>query len=587
MSSIVNLLNQIKQQEIVLPAIQRDFVWPKEKVLRLLDSIMRGYPIGIALLWDTYLDLQYRTFSDAFHPSEIHDFKDNTRRKKLKLVLDGQQRLQSLYVALYGSYEGKSLYFDVLSGRESDDLAEEKYEFEFLDKEGFERWKEQIQARASAPIASDKDEPQYLIKVADLFAAGVRGRDALARRIKQQMTLAEDDEARLSENMARFHDALALNTNILKVSVIDENLTADNPDRKSEADVLEIFVRVNREGTPLSRSDLIFSMLKLNWRESAETLPKFVRQINEGNTFELDTDFVIRCLFAVSDLGTKFELDLLRKKNNVDRLRRNFQACCDAIRSVVDTVSRDCWCASSNLLGGQNTLVPFVYYLFHTPKHEVPKGQIDNFRKALYVFAFSRPFSRYADSRLWKFIRDEIRPLAEKKDYRFPFDRAVAWVHYWEVVTGFNQRLLQSNVGLTLHVLQDIRADKIHYERNAGQSAHIFPRAELRKKGFEESEINHFGNFWILAKGRNQNKSDKHPAKFFADISDNEMRRAFIDRDMLDYRRFRTFVKDRSEKITDVVGKRLGFSDGDFGESQIRAEGKEDPALAGQTLSLH
>ena len=144
MTSIVNLLNQIKQDEIVLPAIQRDFVWPEAKVMRLLDSIMRGYPIGIVLMWETYLDLQYRLFSGSFHPGEIHDFKDNKRKKKLKLVLDGQQRLQSLYIALYGSYEGKSLYFDVLSGRESDDLAEEKYEFEFLDKERFERWQEQM-----------------------------------------------------------------------------------------------------------------------------------------------------------------------------------------------------------------------------------------------------------------------------------------------------------------------------------------------------------------------------------------------------------------------------------------------------------
>jgi hypothetical protein len=566
MSAIVNLLNQIKQEEIVLPAIQRDFVWPEDKVLRLLDSIMRGYPIGIVLMWETYLDLQYRPFCEAFHPGEVHDFKDNKRRKKLKVVLDGQQRLQSLHIALYGSYEGKSLYFDVLSGRESDNLAEEKYEFEFLSKDGFERWHEQFRVQVAEPNASRKDEPRFLVKVSDLFTAGVRGRDALAKRIKKELTLDDDDEGRLGENLARFHDALTTNTNILKVSVIDENLPNDAPDRKSEADVLEIFVRINREGTPLSRSDLIFSMLKLNWRESAESLPDFVRQINEGNSFELDMDFVIRCLFAVSDLGTKFELDLLRKKDNVERLRKNFQACCDAIRSVVDAVSRYCWCSSSSLLGGQTTLVPFVYYLFHAPKHEVPIGQIDVFRKALYLFAFSRPFSRYADSRLWKFIREEIRPLVEKKDYRFPFSRGVWWVRYWEGVTGFNERLLQSNVALTLHVLQGISTNKAHYERNAGQIDHIFPRAELRKKDFDESEINHFGNFWILAKGKNQNKSDRHPAKFFEDVSDAEMRRAIIDRDMLDFRRFRTFLKDRSQRIVETVGKRLGLSDADFAE---------------------
>lgn len=562
--SIINLLNQIKNEEIVLPAIQRDFVWPEEKALRLLDSIMRGYPIGIALLWETYLDLQYRKFDEAFHPGQIHDFKENKRKKKLKLVLDGQQRLQSLYIALYGSYEGKALYFDVLSGRDSDDLAEEKYEFEFLDKAAFESWQKELGAQTAETEEAQEGAAKYLVKVSDLFAAGVKERKALEKRIKEHIALDDDDEARLSENMGRFDEVLTKNPNILKVSVIDEDLPGDNPDRKSEADVLEIFVRVNREGTPLSRSDLIFSMLKLNWRESAESLPDFVRQIKEGNAFDLDTDFVIRCLFAVSGLGTKFDLDALRKKDNVDRLRKNFQGCCDAIRSVVDCISRECWCSSSSLLGGQATLVPFVYYLFHAPKHEVPTGQIEAFRKSLYVFAFARPFSRYADSRLWKFIRRELQPLAEEKDYQFPFDRAVWWVKYWEGMTGFDERLLAANDNLTLHVLQNLSTNKAHYDRNAGQVDHIFPRSVLRENGFEESEINHFGNFWILAKGKNQNKSDKHPADFFADVSDNEMKRAIIDRDMLDYRRFSTFLKDRTEKIVGAVKKRLEFSDADF-----------------------
>jgi Protein of unknown function (DUF1524) len=195
----------------------------------------------------------------------------------------------------------------------------------------------------------------------------------------------------------------------------------------------------------------------------------------------------------------------------------------------------------------------------------MPTGQIEAFRKSLYLFAFARPFSRYADSRLWKFIRKELLPLTEKKDYHFPFDRAAWWVKYWESMTGFDERLLKSNVPLTLHVLQNLSSNKTHYQRNAGQIDHIFPRSELREKHFDESEINHFGNFWILAKGKNQNKSDKHPSQFFADVSNSEMQRAIIDRDMLDYRRFRTFLKDRSEKIVETVKKRLEFSDGDFG----------------------
>ena len=125
--------------------------------------------------------------------------------------------------------------------------------------------------------------------------------------------------------------------------------------------------------------------------------------------------------------------------------------------------------------------MPFVYYLFHARKHEMPAGQVEAFRKSLYVFAFARPFSRYADSRLWKFIRRELQPLAEAKDHHFPFDRAVWWVKYWEPITGFNEGLLKSNIPLTLHVLQNLSTNKAHYERNAGQIDHIFPKSMVAR----------------------------------------------------------------------------------------------------------
>ena len=100
--NIITLLNQIKEGEIVLPAIQRNFVWTPSRVTTLLDSIMRGYPVGIALLWETYADLDYRAFIKDFHANVKQTFHDNPGKRMVKVVLDGQQRLQSLYVALYG-----------------------------------------------------------------------------------------------------------------------------------------------------------------------------------------------------------------------------------------------------------------------------------------------------------------------------------------------------------------------------------------------------------------------------------------------------------------------------------------------------
>ena len=113
-------------------------------------------------------------------------------------------------------------------------------------------------------------------------------------------------------------------------------------------------------------------MLKLSWKGFAEGLPEFVDSITDGNSFDLDTDFVVRCLFAVSGLGGKLEIDLPRKQTNVDKLRSNFDACCDAIRATVDFVQTECRCQSSRLLGSSTTLVPVVDYVYGVPSHEIP-----------------------------------------------------------------------------------------------------------------------------------------------------------------------------------------------------------------------
>lgn len=564
--SIINLLEQIKNEEIVLPAIQRDFVWDKEKIEKLLDSIMRGYPIGIILLWETYNDIQYRVFVRDYKPDILHTFHDNSQKKKLKLVLDGQQRLQSLYTSLYATYEGKSLYFDVLSGRKAEDFKEDKFIFNFFSqKKAEEKNKEIISKCQKTKEEEDKNlEKEYHMKVQELFNFGVKDQQIFRRDIAKRLNLSETDDLRLETNLSILNHVLTKDENILKTSILDENKSRESSERKSESDILEAFVRINREGTPLSRSDLIFSMLKLNWKESAETLPEFVHRINNGNSFELDSDFVIRCLFAVSNLGTKFDIDILRKRSNVKQIQKNFQRCCDAIRSLVDFVQSECWISSSKLLGGYYNFVPVVYYLFHTKNHQVSNNQIYKVRKSIYIFGFTSPFSRYADSRLGKFIREELKPLAERNDESFPLEKCIWWIWYWEQVKRYDAQLLQGNPSLALHLIQRRSGAKIHYDKNAPQIDHIFPSSTLRKKGYDESLVNHFANFWILAKNKNQNKSNQHPKKYFEDVDNAILNRVYIDRNLLDYKHYKRFLRERQDKILNCIAKELKLSDTDF-----------------------
>ena len=565
--SIINLLEQIRNDEIVLPAIQRDFVWPEGKVEKLLDSIMRGYPIGIILLWETYHDIQYRYFERDYKVDTQHTIRVNAQHRRLRVVLDGQQRLQSLYIALYGTFQNKHLYSDVLSGHENEDFKEDKFIFRFFDPdEAASRNQPVATAQTPTEITSDHEDSDqsYFFKVSDLVAMGAKERAQFRRDWSVKLSLSAEDAERLDINLAVLVDALTNDRNILKTTTLDEGKPRDSKARKSESDVLEAFVRINREGTPLSRSDLVFSMLKLNWPEAAQSLPEFVAQINTGNSFELDTDFVIRCLFAVSNFGTKFDIDLLRKRANLEVIKQNFPECCNAIQSMIDFVRDECWIASSKLLRGDANLVPIVYYLFHIPTHQVPNSQVDRVRKAVYLSGFTAPFSRYADSRLGKFIREALKPLADQGDETFPLEVSLWWVWHWEKVENFGSAMVQMNPALALHLVQRLTGAQVKYSKGAPEMDHIFPRSVLRKKGHDDAQINHFANLWILSKAENRNKSNKPPRDYFRDVSDDTLARALIDRRLLGYGRFGAFLRRRETAILEHISNALNLSESDF-----------------------
>jgi hypothetical protein len=246
----MGLLNQITEEEVVLPAIQRDFVWTEAQTAKLLDSIMRGYPLGIVLLWETYNDIQYRPFVSDFRSGTLHSYRDNRQRRRIRVVLDGQQRLQSLYIALHGQRDGRELYFDSLSGQDSDEVADDRFLFEFMTRQQAEERNKKTIDELEPP-----DEREYLpfwwISVRDLFGMGARQKRDYTRETTRQLHLSDDEELLLEQNLGTFDEVLTRDPNILKLSTIDENLPGDSPYRKSEADVLEIFVRINRLGTPL------------------------------------------------------------------------------------------------------------------------------------------------------------------------------------------------------------------------------------------------------------------------------------------------------------------------------------------------
>jgi hypothetical protein len=571
--SIYQLINEIDSKEIVLPAIQRDFVWDTGRISLLFDSIMRGYPVGIILLWETYQPIQFRYFDSSFGAGVLHKFHDNLGDKRLKLVLDGQQRLSSIYVALKGRHEGRGLYLDVLSGREKDDFSEEKFDFSFFTAEEVkERNQACVTLRAAGePLApSQTDELlSYYVHVADIISRTPTDLMKLRVNIATNLGLNETDKTRMEVNLLTLSHALTGDEEILKTQTIDSKLPSNDQKRKSAFDILEIFVRINTQGVRLSRSDLIVSMLRLYWKEASDLLPAFIKEINEGSGLDIDNDFVIRCMFATAGLGTRLDFELLRKQSNVDKVRACYKTCFNAIRSTVDFVRTDCRLDSSRLIGGISTLVPFVQFLYHAPKQSFPMGSKAAARKTLYLFAFSKVFTQFAESRTGAFIRDSLPSAGDiKAGTAFSYESALTFVHYKTNFDPGDERLFANNSELALALVQRKSGGKIKYSGNLPEIDHIFPQVTLRERKLEWHEIDDLGNKWILPRTLNRNKSAAHPKDYLAKEDKEYLQTAFINHRRLDLRTYKTFIKDRREAICKELVRITGIKRIDFLKSE-------------------
>ena len=148
--TIKECMDDISQNKFVMPAIQREFVWKPEQIEQLFDSLMQGFPINSFLFWEINAEnsdkFQFYKFIKNYHEKDAtHNIRyERETNNQLTAVLDGQQRLTSLYIGLNGSYAEKipykrkdsqdaypikELYFNLLSGKGEDTSIDHKFDF--------------------------------------------------------------------------------------------------------------------------------------------------------------------------------------------------------------------------------------------------------------------------------------------------------------------------------------------------------------------------------------------------------------------------------------------------------------------------
>ncbi len=524
-----------------LPNIQRPFVWTEEQTCRLFDSIMREYPISTLLVWKTNSRIRRRKFIDNFLPvhrkslTTLYVPEDNKRKC---LVLDGQQRLQSLFIALKGSYEGRELYFDILSGEVAapDDI---KYRFEFKDP-----------GTASFPLVKFKD---LVFSRKDAFTAAA---DLIAGAGQE---LTTEQKAKVGKHVGLVFRAFHSDDGIS----YQELDSTENADLYTDDDVVEIFIRANSGGTRLGKSDLLFSLLTSTWDDADSKMEVLLEELNRHG-FEFTRDFVLKTCLTLLDQGARYEVSKFRKEGIREKIEENWEAIEVAIKDVLDFVRGKTFIKCDKALPSYLSLIPLIYVRYHFRSTWPAVQGVENY---LVRTALSGAFGGTPDQ-LIDVLVAKLREL-KKFDLSEVFGVIRANNRNLEIT---EDRLLSMGYGSdTVHLLFNLWYSFNYtpaYQRNLPQVDHIFPQSALRlvKKAnpttgrkdlmkYRGPDRNQLANCMLLTAQENGagGKSDKAVDEWFADKDDAYLDLHLIpkDRDLWQLDRYEDFIEARKALIVE------------------------------------
>lgn len=522
-----------------LPNIQRPFVWNEGQIERLFDSIMREYPISTLLVWKTKSQIRRRKFIENYKGGlRLADFDVPADSKPKMLVLDGQQRLQSLFIGLKGSYEKKELHFNVLTGGKAapEDI---RYQFKFMDS-----------SKAKSPW----------FKFKDLVYSNEKVKKLSSNVISSFESLSEEENETIENNIFLVKEVFTASENI----VYQELDSIDAPDMYSEEDVVEIFIRANSGGTILGKSDLLFSLLSAVWEEADERLEELLTDLNKTG-YKFDRDFVLKTCLTLLGKGAAYNINKFRDDSTRMTIIDRWDLIADAIRDVRDFIYGKTFIRSDKALSSYLVLIPLIYYRYHYKDKWLTAIDIDEY---ILRTLLSGSFSGNPD-----YLIDQCtRQIDEDGDFFVKRIFGVIREAGRSLEITENSILEQHYTSRNIHLIFNMwyRGFNYHpsYANNSPQLDHIFPQSLLKSikvpnpetgvqnmlkyHWFERDQI---ANMMLLTQIENgpSGKVDIPPDEWFKGKSDNYLDLHLIPKDseLWKLANYEKFIEERKRLILD------------------------------------
>lgn len=468
--TIKTILDEINSGQVYLPAIQRKYVWSENQITKLMDSIMLNYPIGTFLFWKVSKEIinskQYSLYEFIKNYHE-RDFFSNLHapnpitKDHIFAVLDGQQRLTSLFIALQGSlalklpmkrwsssdaFPLKELYLNLKSQKlsEDDDIT---YKFAFLTEDQ----------------ANDTSENALWFKAKKILEFETT--DDVMEYIAEDTTL---NNSIIRKNLLALHRCL----------VTEEIINYFEIKKDSIDDVLDIFIRVNSGGTVLSKTDLLFSTVVSHWDKARDEIEDLLKTINNiGEKYKFTNDFIMRSCLYFLDLPVTLKVEAF-KKDSVIAIKDKWD---NIKKAIINTVKLlDEFGFNSENIISYVAITPVAYYLYKNGT--VNSATKFELRKYIVVAQLKQIFGTAGNSALTS-IREILKNLKEPfslsflESIRFTGDRTLKFTAN-EIDALFDDL----NIGAYTFMVLSLLYPNLKYSQKGFHQDHMHPYSAFDKK---------------------------------------------------------------------------------------------------------
>lgn len=512
-----------------IPDIQRSYVWlqnPKEKKIeQLFDSLLRGYPIGSFLFWKLKVDdietdnsdkencegklnFQLYKFIENYDVRRPHNDKVNITQVKspnIRVVLDGQQRLTSLYIGLRGSrclrrpyarsndlnpYDEKFLYLN-LNHRPSEDNPDDGYQFEFK----------------TLNEVQQSDSSKLWFRVSDIVTKIKDRKDSLRTYCSERNYSREAEDV-----VTDLYVAICEDENINYFEEINTNLDK----------VLKIFIRVNSGGIQLSYSDLLMSLLTATFKsEIREKMENFVDNLSNEGYSCIGRDQVLKTCLLLSDCNHVFKLNNFSKAN-IRKIEDNWERITE---SITDAVKQLTSLGFKNQLSSGYIASIVAYYLSKTQSKKLSKEDKDSIAMFVRIAQIRGFFSAGLDTKLARckdcFEAADSREIVNFSEFLKNANKNLEGFAIQKTDVEWYVDNVKYGSGALLPLMQ-LLYPNLNYGTTNFHVDHIYPKSKFTTKnaalpeGYVGKENNLF-NLQLLEGTVNEEKKAKDPSVWLED----------------------------------------------------------------------